>query len=81
MSKYFIVTTSEDAGGFRIDGPFDAAEVERRITPDKFGYHHYGNCEPQATLPDPDYGPSLLIIKGEIVVPRAVATVTKWEVP
>lgn len=81
--SYFCITSGED--GIDIV-QLTADEIKRRITPDEDGEMYYGGvpyfC---TTIPKIDKGcfmadvNVMLIIKGEIVTPKAVATVTKYE--
>lgn len=82
---FFILYCRED--GIQIRGPFTKAELLKKITPDKDGATYYGtNNEFLSNIPDSD-GPcwvadkdKILIIEGEIRIPRAKAVVTEFEV-
>lgn len=81
---YFVLSSSED--GTSIDGPLTLGQLKARITPDTHGETYDGRHGFHATVPGSDKGcwneregeEKLLIIKGEIVVPKAIAT--EWEV-
>lgn len=81
---YFILHSGED--GTRIDGPFDKAELLRRITPDADGTTYYGRIRFAARVPDSSGGfwlapeNTVVIIKGRVVVPQPVVQITKLEV-
>lgn len=82
---YFIVRSGED--GTNIERVTEE-ELLKRITPDADGYTWYGEgltFLPQ--VPQSDKGcwmtreeNPLLVIKGEIIVPRATEVVTKYRV-
>jgi hypothetical protein len=85
---YFILTSGED--GTRIEQVTEA-ELHKRITPDKHGDHYYSGSKPTVFLgsvPEDDKGcwrgvddNAVLVIKGDIIIPQAVQTVTKYELP
>jgi hypothetical protein len=85
--SYFIVRSGE--GGTVIDGPMTAAEVLKKTTPDKNGNAYYGSgLTFLKDIPPNDGGywsgvedGALLVIKGEIVVPRPVEITTRLELP
>lgn len=83
MAKYFVVTCGEDGMDIR---QVTEAELKKLITPNKEGYQEIGSGGFLQTVPVIDDGYweadefAALIIKGEIVTPRPVKTVTKWEV-
>ena len=86
MNDYFILKSGED--GTRIEGPFAWEQVQSRITPDKCGDTYYGDkLEFLSAIPQQDKGcwmareRSILIIKGQIVVPRAAKVVTEYVAP
>jgi hypothetical protein len=80
---YFIVRSTED--GTRVDGPLDQKTVLGRITPNGDGETYYGsNLEFLRSVPESDKGcwmgtseGAILILKGEIVIPRVVEIVKK----
>ena len=80
---YFVLTSGED--GTRIE-EVSEAELHERITPDKHGDFYYGRKQVfLGTIPDEDKGfwrgvsdYAVLVIKGEIVIPTPVQTVTKY---
>lgn len=84
-SSYFVITSSED--GISIEGPFDAKRLRNRIAEHRSDYDE--DPEFYDSMPDIDKGcfmesgdgPSgMLVIRGEIYVPRPVARVTEFEV-
>ncbi len=82
--SYFILRSTED--GTTISKPLEHAEVMKRITPNKDGETHYGQgITFLQRVPESDkgcwYAPdnAVLIIKGEIIVPKAIETVTAYE--
>jgi len=87
---YFIVHGYE--GPIHIEGPLSWQEVAKRITPDSKneGDSYYGKLHGfYDKVPEQDSGcwfkeggkNKLLIIKGEIVVPKPSQVVTKFEEP
>ena len=83
MSGYFIASSGED--GTTIQGPLSVDEVKERITPDKDGYSYYGeNVKFLDHVPDSDKGywhcddGEILILKGEIVIPKTKEMVTRF---
>jgi hypothetical protein len=89
MNQYFIIHGYE--GPIHIEGPLSWQEVEKRITPNpkEENLTHYGELDGFFDkVPEQDHGcwfrvsgNKLLIIKGEIVVPKPVAVATKFEEP
>ena len=84
MSNYFIITSGEN--GISIEGPLSNGEVTERITPDAAGYTHYGKIDGfHDRVPKQDSGcfmgreQKLLIIKGEVIVPKAETVVTRYK--
>lgn len=89
---YFIVTSGED--GTSIDGPFTKEKLLERITPDETeeGYTYYGRfLKFLDTVPSSDKGHwdefniddeerPILIIRGNIVVPKAVKVAASYDV-
>lgn len=81
---YFVIRGTED--GVRIDGPLPEAELLKRITPNpnEEGYTYYGKeLEFSDVMPkDFNYCDSslLVIIKGEIVVPKPKQVVNTYEI-
>lgn len=82
---YFILTSGED--GTRVE-QVAHSELLRRITPNAAGETYYG-CKPITFLnriPDSDKGcwmapdGSVLIIKGEIAVPKVIQAATRYEI-
>lgn len=81
---YFVLTSGED--GTSIE-QVSEAELLKRITPDKHGDLYYGGETPVflGVVPKDDKGcwmgvdcNAILVIKGEIVIPQPVKTVTKF---
>ena len=80
---YFLIHSGED--GINIEA-LTQEEVLKRITPNEDGETYYGvDVEILKNIPSIDKGyfvtnkeDSILIIKGEIIVPRAVNMVTKY---
>jgi hypothetical protein len=80
---YFVLRVSDD-GDVAFDGPLSSDELRKRITPDDDGETHYGRHVGFA-----DHVPGflglldgkVLIIKGEVVVPQPVQTVTEYKLP
>lgn len=84
MTSYFIITSGED--GISIEGPLSNGEVTERITPDSAGYTYYGKIDGfHEAVPKQDSGcfmesgKKLLIIKGEVIVPKAESVVTRYK--
>lgn len=78
--SYFILSTSVDGSGF--DGPLTEGEVLKRITPSKNGETYYGHQKFLKSVPDLNSSKDgILIIKGEIIVPKATEVVTKMTLP
>lgn len=81
--SYFILKGG-DKGETRITGPISKEELIRQITPDKDGDSMIGTKPSFCTkIPDFEYGRDgynpVVIIQGEIIVPKVVSTVTKYE--
>ena len=83
--SYFIVTSNE--GGTKVvQIAFD--ELLERITPNKDGETYYGD-KPEFLSEVPEFeggywqagNQALLIIKGEIVVPKPVDVIKKYTLP
>ena len=83
MIGYFILRSGED--GTSIDGPFTEVEALKRVQPNSDGECYYG-VAPQFLheVPKSDGGcwmnvpeNALLIIKGEIIVPKEEKVVTR----
>jgi len=77
VDTYFVVTWDED--GASID-EMDVAELERQLADDSL---NGGECLPRVPDDaDTNYWPEgrALIIKGRIVVPKAVKVVERYEV-
>jgi hypothetical protein len=83
---YFILTSGEDGTDISL---VDEAELLKRITPDKHGETYYGSdITFLSGVPRNDKGSwydvpegSVLIIRGEIVVPKTKAVAVKYELP
>jgi hypothetical protein len=81
---YFVLRSGED--GISIH-QMDEAGLHKAITPDKDGYTHYGSeLVFLGSVPETDKGcwhgvseDAVLVIKGEIIVPVAVQSVTKYK--
>lgn len=85
MEGYFLITSGES--GIRIKGPLDEAALRKLIEPDKHGDYYFGRpLDFQRKVPECDRGyftdagdrPAILI-KGEIVVPKAKTVATVYE--
>jgi len=90
-SGYFVVTSGED--GTSIDGPFSKEELIKRITPDpkEEGCTRYGRILKFLDhVPSSDKGywdefnidddeRPILIIRGDIVVPKPVKVATSYD--
>lgn len=86
---YFVIMSGED--GMTIRGPLTSEDLRRKLEPypgEKHGY--FGELHFLDEVPTIDKGCMMfserkgkpcILIKGEIVVPRAVEVVTKIEVP
>lgn len=86
MTTYFIIRPQRDDGGASVDGPFGEEELLRRITPDRNGDSYYGTNPRFCTeLPNfdvvADDDNPIVIVRGSIIVPKAVTVVTKLELP
>lgn len=77
---YFIITGSED-GGCRVC-QVSRDELIRRLTPDENGESFYGNWKIAKQIPKvfDDSLNEIVIIKGELVVPKEVSVVKKYEI-
>lgn len=85
---YFIIARHED--GTDVHGPFSKDELLAKITPDADGETYFGIIEFHGQVSDrgrtywdvdvPDCATPMIIIKGSIVVPVPVVTVTKLDV-
>ncbi|KKL06202.1 hypothetical protein LCGC14_2598380 [marine sediment metagenome] len=76
-TSYFVISAS--GGGTRIE------KLTKKELLENFAGHYYGEDVKMACdLPnnDPNYwgDTDIIIIKGEIVLPKGVKTVTAWEV-
>lgn len=85
---YFVIYGSED--GIFIDGPLSAAELETRLTPNEHGDTYYGSrrgfydhvpAQLDGYFNEHEDDRKLLIIKGEIVTPKAVQVATRFDIP
>lgn len=77
--RYFVLSGSEDGVYFDC---ITREEMLKRLTPDKWGGLYYGDKPIASEVPKSlDCFTGLLIIKGEIVVPRPKTTVTEYELP
>ncbi len=79
--NYFILRTSHN--GARLHGPMTELDVLTKITPSKDGETFYGpDLKFLTSVPDLDSTErAILIIRGEIVVPKAVEVITKMTLP
>lgn len=89
MDQFFVITSTED--GISITGPYTAAEVQKKITPDEHGETWYGSNPTFADkMPHtedghfndsrfPDAGRIVVILRGSIIVPTPVARVTEYK--
>lgn len=79
--SYFILRTCDDGPSFK--GPLTEDEVLKRITPNKDGETYYGpNLKFVTSVPDLDSSEkAILIIRGEIIVPKVAEVVTKMALP
>lgn len=82
---YFVARQTED--GLAIDGPLSTEELQQRITPNPEweGQCRYGHVDGFATTVGEVErshldGKKLLIIRGEIAVPKAAEVVKKWSI-
>lgn len=80
--SYFVITNGDD--GVDVAGPFTADELLLKLELDGDGYHWWGQRTAvrrpptrMAALGDGE----MVILKGEVVVPRPVEVVKKWELP
>lgn len=84
MSQAYFVLRMSDDGEVSFDGPLSSDELVERITPDKDGETCYGR-----RLEFADHVPGflglldgkILILKGAVVVPQPVQTVTEYRLP
>jgi hypothetical protein len=87
VDSYFAIRSTED--GVRVDGPMPKAMLLKRITPDKSGECYYGrSCTFLDRLPEADGGhwmgvepTQLLVIRGDIIVPKAVSVAIEYDIP
>jgi hypothetical protein len=78
MNGYFVIKCSED-GDVSFER-LDAAELTKRLSQDYYGE----DVEWSGSAPDPDsqyWGKRAVIIKGELVTPKPVDVVKRWEIP
>jgi hypothetical protein len=80
--NYYIHYWTDDSSGVDI---VTKEELLTRIKLDKYGTTYYGQ-RPRFLSEFPtgvhvSYFPTLMIVKGEVVVPREVKTVTEYELP
>lgn len=77
MNNYFIIAQTED--GINISEPLSKEEVLRRVEE-----KYYGNIPILNRMPlmidSSLYDNGLIIIKGDIVMPKPVQTVTKYDI-
>jgi hypothetical protein len=81
--NYYVIYMNDDVE-VRTHGPLTREELLARLTPDTSGNAYYGGMTPCDRFPadlNDIAGKHIVIIKGDVVVPRAVATVTKYELP
>ena len=77
---YFVISGSED-GGCDMDA-LTKEELLLRLKPDADGYSYYGKKKVLSEPPEEiDNFIDLLIIKGDIVVPKPKTVVKEWELP
>jgi hypothetical protein len=80
---YFVLRVSDD-GDVSFDGPLSSDELRKRITPDDDGETYYGRRIGFADSVPGFLGlldGRILIVKGEVVVPQPVQTVTEYKLP
>ena len=82
--SYFLIRSGED--GIIISDELEEEELLAMITPDSEGYQPYGSMKFLDKVPDIDRGyfincddGSSVIIEGEIVQPKPVKVVQKYE--
>ena len=72
--NYFIFYHNENAS-WGVDGPFSEAEVSERLSE-----HYYGDLEIKKDVEDIDESNTgIVIIRGEIIIPKPVETVIKYK--
>ena len=76
--KYFVIHRSEDEPNFRV---FDRSGLKKALEDGDDGVLHGKDIIEKAGDIDLEYFPenSVLIIKGEVVVPRAKKTVVEFD--
>lgn len=73
-ADYFIFFHNENAS-WGVDGPFSEEEVSTRLSE-----HYYGDLKIQKDTEDLDENNTgIVIIKGEVVIPKPVETVTRYK--
>jgi hypothetical protein len=73
---YFVIGNDGDGGGYAEQ--LSTEELEKRINPDSEGSIDYEHFLSKINDPDTNtWDGAVLIIKGEIVVPKAVTKVVK----
>lgn len=75
MSKYFVLYPSED--GCTVT-ELTESELKKRLNEDYYSGREFLDKTPKDN--HNYWGNSILIIKGEIVVPKPIQTVTEYEV-
>lgn len=74
LNDYFIFFHNENAS-WGVDGPFDEEEVSKRLSE-----NHYGDLKIQKDPEDiTSETTGILVIKGEVIIPKPVQTVTKYK--
>jgi len=77
MTETYFVFSQRDKGGCHTD-PMDKDKLQRELGP---GGEYHGRPI-LSEMPDWDYvDDGIVIIKGEIIVPTAVQTVTEYQIP
>ncbi len=89
QKKYLVTTSTENGEHHTVS--MSRAEFIKRITPDKDGATYYGGDRNQirfvndpCMLDRPIHGLNevwLFVIAGDVIIPKAIETVTKYEVP
>ncbi len=80
IRRFFVLKGGPD--GLRLEGPIGETELLNRITPNERGENYYGDIKVfLGRIPDSEYmqEDELLIIEGEVIVPKTKQVVQEYE--
>jgi hypothetical protein len=75
MERYFVIINS--------DGDTTVDVVTKDVLLERLDENYYGNREFLSSIPKGDtnyWGDSILIIKGDVVTPTPITTITKFDI-